>query len=98
MPAPVGFRVLAARLLRPEPVLLGHQLFDRVMDLASVDVTSFGPKTSPADDKQRGPRPSSDRIAAGWEARDAAVRRTIEYLDASTRRVPFAARWTTRME
>ena len=39
MPAPVGFRVLAARLLLPEPVLLGHQRFDRPMDLAVVDVT-----------------------------------------------------------
>jgi hypothetical protein len=55
------------------------------MDLAVVDVTSFGPKTSPAYEKQRGPRPSSDRIAAGWEVREAAVRRTIEDLDASTR-------------
>ena len=85
MSALAGFRVLAARLLLPEPVLLGHQRFDRPMDLAVVDVTSFGPKTSPAYEKQRGPRPSSDRIAAGWEVREPAVRRTIEDLDASTR-------------
>jgi hypothetical protein len=64
MSAPVGYRVLAARLLLPEPVLLGHQRFDRPMDLAVVDVTSFGPKTCSAYEKQRA-RPSSDRIAAG---------------------------------
>jgi hypothetical protein len=97
MPAPVGFRVLAARLLLPEPVRIGQRRFDRPMDLAVVDVTSFGPKTCSAYERQREPRPSSDRIAAGWEVREAAVRLTIEYLDASTRRVPFAARWTTRM-
>jgi hypothetical protein len=78
-------------------VLLGHQLFDRVMDLTVVHVTSFGPRMSSAYERQRGPRPSSDRIAAGWEVREAAVRLTIEDLDASTRKVPFAARWTTRM-
>jgi hypothetical protein len=48
MSALVGFRVLAARLLLPEPVLLGHQRFDRPMDLAVVDVTSFAPKTVPS--------------------------------------------------
>jgi hypothetical protein len=89
--------MLAARLPLPEPVLLGHQLFDRVMDLTVVDVTSFGPKMSSAYERQRGPRPSSDRIAAGREVREAAVRLTIEYRDASVRRVPFAARWTTRV-
>ena len=51
--APVGFRVLAARLLLPESVLFGHQLFDRLMDLAVVDVTSFGPKMSSAYERQR---------------------------------------------
>ena len=72
MPAPVGVRVLAARLPLPEPVLLGDQRFDRPMDLAVVDVTSFDPKTSPAYERQPGPRPSFDRIAAGWEVREAA--------------------------
>ena len=68
----LGFRVLAARLLLPEPVLLGHQRFDRPVDLAVVEVTSFGPKTRSAYEKQRGPRPSSDRIAAKREVREAA--------------------------
>jgi len=54
MSALVGFRVLAAPLLLPEPVLLGHQRFDRPMDLAVVDVTSFDPKTSLAYERQPG--------------------------------------------
>jgi hypothetical protein len=36
--------VLAARLLLPEPVRIGQRRFDRPMDLAVVDVTSFGPE------------------------------------------------------
>jgi hypothetical protein len=56
MSALVGFpcRVLAARLLLPEPVLLSHQRFDRPMDLAVVDVTSLDPKTSLAYERQPG--------------------------------------------
>jgi hypothetical protein len=44
MPAPVGFRVLAARLLLPEPVRIGQRRFDRPMDLAAVDVTLLRPE------------------------------------------------------
>ena len=44
MPAPVGFRVLAARLLLPEPVRIGQRRFDRPMDLAVVDVTLLRPE------------------------------------------------------
>jgi hypothetical protein len=72
MPAPVGFRVLDARLLLPEPGRIGQRRFDRPMDLAVVDVTSFGPKTCSAYEKQRRPRPASDQVAAGWELREAA--------------------------
>ena len=44
------------------------------MDLALVDVTSFGPKTCSAYENQRRPRPASDQVAAGWELREAAGR------------------------
>jgi len=53
MPAPVGFRVLASRLLLREPVRIGQRRFDRPMDLALVDVTSFGSKKCSAYEKQR---------------------------------------------
>jgi hypothetical protein len=90
MPAPLGFRVLAARLLLPEPVRIGQRRFDRPMDLALVDVTSFGPKTFSAYEKQRRPRPASDQVAPEWDCARLRVRRTIVDSDASTHKAPFA--------
>ena len=72
MPAPVGFRVLAARLL-PEPVLLSH---DRPMDLAVVDVTLLRPEDVLSVREATRAANVVRRIAGGWEVREAAVRLT----------------------
>jgi hypothetical protein len=74
MPAPVGFRVLAARLL-PEPVLLSQ--FDRPIDLAVVDVTLLRPEDVLSVREETQAAKVVCRIEGGWEVREAAVRLTI---------------------
>jgi hypothetical protein len=98
MPAPVGFRVLAARLLLPETAHLGQQLFDRPVNLAVVDVTSFAPKTCSAYEKQRGRDRRLTKSRRDGNSARLRVRGTIVDSDAPTDRAPSAARWPPRRQ